>query len=155
MFYYFLFNEKKFRKNINFLFSFTLFKYFFVDVFLIIIILFFPFSAFAGVYPNDNFHLNNLCISNPWATNNWKPDISSGYPCHYDYAIQHVPTVQAEIAALEQELKDLQTTCNVSNNDLKDSLKNIIQSNKDIWLMLHTAFMVISLIFGVLVGRKH
>ncbi len=53
--------------------------------------------SWASVYPTDQFNLNKLCISNPWNGTNYKGDATSAYPCHYDYAIIHAPTFEAEI----------------------------------------------------------
>ncbi len=53
--------------------------------------------SFADIYPADTFGMHKLCISNPWAGTNFKGDATSTYPCHYDYAIVHVPTLLQEI----------------------------------------------------------
>ncbi len=52
--------------------------------------------SFATVYSNDDFGIHKLCISNPWNGTNYKGDATSSFPCHYDYAIVHVPTLLAE-----------------------------------------------------------
>lgn len=62
---------------------------------------FFAFSlqssfVLADVYPADTFGMHKLCISNPWNGTNYKGDATSTFPCHYDYAIVHVPTLLAE-----------------------------------------------------------
>ena len=52
--------------------------------------------VFGDVYPTDTFLMHKLCISNPWNGTNYKGDAISSFPCHYDYAIVHVPTLLAE-----------------------------------------------------------
>lgn len=53
--------------------------------------------VFSDVYPTDTFGMHKLCISNPWNGTNYKGDATSTWPCHYDYAIVHVPTLLNEI----------------------------------------------------------
>ena len=52
-------------------------------------------------YQTDQFHIHKLCIKDPWNVYNANPayhtDVTS-YPCQYDYAIVHVPTLLAEQA---------------------------------------------------------
>jgi hypothetical protein len=52
--------------------------------------------VFGDVYPTDTFSMHKLCISNPWNGTNFKGDATSSFPCHYDYAIVHVPTLLVE-----------------------------------------------------------
>ena len=52
--------------------------------------------VFGDVYSTDTFLMHKLCISNPWNGTNYKGDATSSFPCHYDYAIVHVPTLLAE-----------------------------------------------------------
>lgn len=52
--------------------------------------------SFADVYSTDTFGMHKLCISNPWNGTNFKGDATSTFPCHYDYAIVHVPTLLNE-----------------------------------------------------------
>ncbi|MEY3218748.1 MAG: hypothetical protein RIT27_105 [Pseudomonadota bacterium] len=52
--------------------------------------------SFADVYPTDTFGIHKLCLSNPWNGTNFKGDATSSFPCHYDYAIVHVPTLLSE-----------------------------------------------------------
>jgi len=65
-------------------------------------LLLYAMTAQASVYPNDDFLIHKLCIKNPWVANNTTPkyqgDSTSAYPCHYDYAIVHVPTYNQELA---------------------------------------------------------
>jgi len=53
-------------------------------------------SVLGSVYPTDTFGMHKLCVSNPWNGTNYKGDATSSFPCHYDYAIVHVPTLLAE-----------------------------------------------------------
>jgi len=52
--------------------------------------------VFGDVYSTDTFLMHKLCISNPWNGTNFKGDAMSTFPCHYDYAIVHVPTLLNE-----------------------------------------------------------
>ncbi len=55
----------------------------------------------ATVYPTDTFGIHKLCINDPWNAMNANPayhgSATSTFPCHYDYAIVHVPTLLNEI----------------------------------------------------------
>jgi len=68
-----------------------------LKIHLLLILIFTSQSIWADVYLTDQFSLNKLCISNPWNGTNYKGDATSAYPCHYDYAIIHVPTFESEI----------------------------------------------------------
>ncbi len=56
--------------------------------------------VFGDVYPDNIFNIHKLCISDPWNALNANPayhgSATSAFPCHYDYAIVHVPTLLAE-----------------------------------------------------------
>jgi hypothetical protein len=58
----------------------------------------------ADVYPENTFGIHKLCISNPWNGTNYKGDAASAFPCHYDYAIVHVPTLLAEQNAQNNQI---------------------------------------------------
>lgn len=56
-----------------------------------------------SIYATDVWGINKLCIKDPWNAVNANPayhgDAASTWPCHYDYAIVHVPTMLAQQSA--------------------------------------------------------
>ena len=64
--------------------------------FLLLFMWIFAIPVQADIYPTDQFNINKICVSNPWNGTNYKGDVSP-FPCHYDYAIIHVPTYETEI----------------------------------------------------------
>jgi len=62
----------------------------------------------SAIYPNDDFLLHKLCMSNPWNGTNFKGDATSSFPCHYNYSFLHVPTYEAEIKSFKDQIDALQ-----------------------------------------------
>jgi|WetSurMetagenome_2_1015567.scaffolds.fasta_scaffold01729_5 hypothetical protein len=72
-----------------------------MKIFLILILMGISQVSFAWTtYQTDQLHIHKLCIKDPWNVYNATPayhtDVTS-YPCQYDYAIVHVPTLLQEI----------------------------------------------------------
>ncbi len=129
----------------------------FLSILVLVILIISSSKSHASVYLNDDFGINGLCISNPWNSPNFKGDNSTAYPCHYDYAIVHVPTLQDEIKALNDQIDLLQdqidtNTC--STTTVADLLENVVTSNKDLFSVMNLMLMFVSLFSGLSFGAK-
>ena len=66
-------------------------------------------SLAVDVYPTDEFSLHKFCVDNPWVGVSGFKGASSSFPCHYNYAIIHVPTYLEEIAQYQSQITLLQS----------------------------------------------
>lgn len=117
------------------------------------------FPVQADVFSTDQFVLNKLCISNPWNGTNYKGDVSP-FPCHYDYAIIHVPTYESEIqtrifTAVALALAQQQTSPSSQQSVICPSIWSFSGSYEDARQLTNVVLGLFVIVFVVISLKKY